>query len=252
MNGILNVYKPPCVTPYQSIKYLRSRLHILTETKIGYAGRLDPLASGVLLLMLGEECKKRDIYQNHDKKYRFDLTFGIRTDSLDPLGIVQADTVFSEIDKDRMRIVLKKFIGEINQKYPLYSSYAINGVPMFKLAREGAITDADRPIKSVNIKALSLIDLQRKSLKDYADGVIERVNRIEGHFRQTAVIDSWKRIKESNQIVQIATIEADVSTGTYIRSLAEDISKELNTFGIADNIIRTSVGKYTLDESLRL
>lgn len=253
MTGLINVYKECCVTPYQSIKLFREKLHIRNSVKIGYAGRLDPLASGVLLLMLGDECKNRDYHQDHIKTYNFDLVLGLDTDSLDPLGLIQSvDLKSREISPSDIN--LNKYLGLSSQKYPLFSSYHINGIPMYKLARKGLIKKKDRPQKDIIIDTLLLEEIKRIELSEYAKDVISRVKKVKGVFRQADTVKDWENITQENlhSNLNIINLTVAVSSGTYIRSLSEDIASDLGTVGLADNIIRKSVGEYKIEDSFRI
>ncbi len=253
MNGLINVFKAPCITPYQTIIKLKTKYHLKRSLKIGYAGRLDPLASGVLLLMIGNECKNRNFHQAHIKEYNFNLILGIETDSLDPLGLIKR--IDHKIDKRSLtKLDLTKFLGVNDQKYPLYSSYHIDGVPMYKLARNKLIQNDSRPVKEIDIHDIKINKMSSLSFNEYSTKVIERIRKINGHFRQRSVIESWDKalIKYKDRSLNIINITTTVSTGTYIRTLCEDIALELDTVGIADNIIRKRVGEYKIEDSLRI
>lgn len=252
MNGLLNVYKPRSLTPLQTIHSLRKYLAIDESVKIGYAGRLDPLASGVLLLMIGDECKRRDLFQEMAKQYRFNILFGLRTDSLDPLGNIIKKVRNYDLVSDELEEVLSQLQGNIELKYPLYSSYAIDGVPMHKLARAGLLKPTERPSKIVDIKSIELLDLKFISLTELARKFINEIDQVEGHFEQEEVIKSWKAYSKCNNEVQVATIEVEASSGTYVRSLAEMIGDMLKIPTLAYDIERLSVGNFSISNSLKV
>lgn len=250
MNGLINVYKKRCDTPYQTVKKVRNMLGFDDSVKIGYAGRLDPLASGVLLLMIGDECKNRDVHQNHSKTYTFDLVVGISTDSLDPLGIItEIDQSSLNINESQIIKLLNTFVGSQSQKYPSFSSKTINGISMYKLAKKNKLKENEIPSKLINIHKISLNSMRSEKFQEYTDQIIDDIKRIKGYFRQNEVINSWK-ILNFNENVKIINITVEVSSGTYIRVLAEEIAKKLDTIGIADNIIRTRVGDYFISNSI--
>ncbi len=252
MNGLLNVYKPRSLTPLQTIHSLRKFLAIDESVKIGYAGRLDPLASGVLLLMIGDECKNRESFQGLTKSYQFNILFGIRTDSLDPLGRIVREDLAYNIDLKEINRVLSQVKGNIELKYPLYSSYAIDGVPMHKLARAGVLKSKDRPLKIVEIKRITLLDLKRISISLLSTKFIEEIKKVNGHFDQKNVITTWKSYSKIKAEVKVATIEVEASSGTYVRSLAELVGDMLKIPTIAYDIERLKVGNFNINNSLKV
>lgn len=254
MNGLININKPKCATPLASLHKLRRSISIPDTVKIGYAGRLDPLASGVLLAMIGDTCRERDRFQALEKSYNFRVLLGVHTDSLDPLGIVDEIRI-SEADPSitTIRKILKKTELIQDQRIPLYSSYTINGTQMYKLARSGDITDIDRPIREISIRSLQL-EAQTFVDRDLLiDRFLSEIDQVEGNFRQDDIISRWKSIKkELPSKLHILNCTATVSSGTYIRSIAEQIGTYLNTTAIAYDIVRTSVGKFSLSNSFYL
>ncbi|HEX9805051.1 MAG TPA: hypothetical protein VGA67_05190, partial [Candidatus Dojkabacteria bacterium] len=132
MQKILQIDKRVGETPLEAIEKFRENHPEYEDVKMAYAGRLDPMASGLLLVLIGEECRKRDQYQNLDKVYEFEIILGIETDSLDILGLITKNSLQyrkSEILPQLERIVAK-FPKKFKQKYPLYSSKTINGKPL--------------------------------------------------------------------------------------------------------------------------
>ena len=149
MVKVLNVYKPIGFTPNQLIEELRinppATLRAamragnkeLRSEKIGFAGRLDPLAHGVLLLMIGDENKNRDKYLSFPKVYEFQVLFGVATDTYDALGFLQSTKLKNTPDNLDVQIAefINNKIGKQVQVYPPYSSKAVLGKPLFWWAR---------------------------------------------------------------------------------------------------------------------
>src|SRR6185436_4759837 len=134
MKKILNVYKPKGLTPLAVVNQVKNKFPQYQKEKIAYAGRLDPLAHGVLLLMIGEETtKQKDNYLNLPKDYEFEVLFGVSTDTYDVLGILQNINCHSR-EGGNPEIEIKKFLasklGKQTQTYPPYSSKAVNGKPL--------------------------------------------------------------------------------------------------------------------------
>ncbi len=123
MNGIIVVDKPKSFTSFDVIAILRKALN---QRKIGHMGTLDPMATGVLPILLGDSAKFQIYSNNHDKTYIADLKFGITTDTLDITGNILSETK-SSVNREELQKVLKTFIGEIFQVPPMFSAIKIKG-----------------------------------------------------------------------------------------------------------------------------
>ena len=251
--NIINTYKPVGKTPLQMIDELKRRQPELLNKKIAYAGRLDPMAEGVLLLLVEPETKKRDKYQKLDKTYEFKILFGIETDSLDVLGMITQENK-KEIDKDRLEKVTEKLKGQIKLPYPIYSSKTVNGKPLFWWARKNKLDEIQIPLKRSKIHELELVSIDTVSRERLSNRVIKRLSKVQGDFRQEKIIDNWKDHfkKTSKNSYEIAKLKARVSSGTYIRSLSKLIANNVGTSGIDLKIKRTKVGKFDIKDSNNL
>src|SRR4029077_12126698 len=135
-------------TPLQTVKKLQKQNQKYQNIKIGYAGRLDPMADGLLLLLLGRENKKRKKYEDLAKQYEFTVLFGVATDSYDLLGKL-TKVCKTTINETRIRQATKQFVGTYNQPYPPYSSKTVNGKPLYFYARENRLSEIIIPTKNV-------------------------------------------------------------------------------------------------------
>lgn len=152
MNGILLVLKPPGMTSFDVVAWLRG---IFRVKKIGHAGTLDPAAAGLLPVCIGKATGTIDWFQDFDKSYRAEMVLGITTDTQDGEGeILQRNSV--EVDADRLCSVMHGFIGEYEQIPPMYSAVKINGKRLYELARQGM--ELDRKSRPVKITSLKLIN----------------------------------------------------------------------------------------------
>ena len=222
--------------------------------RMAYAGRLDPMASGLMVVLVGDECLKRDEYQNMDKEYEFELVFGLNTDTYDFLGLLNNFNFeyFKNIDIDSFLHVIKnKFTGEIIQTYPPYSSYSFKGKPLWKWSKEGLIDSLNIPAKKVRVMKLDFVSGYNKLLTDLVNEQLLILNKVKGDFRQDIISDKWISFvnKFPDLNLQIIKMRAFVSSGTYIRSLVSEIGKEFSVGAMVINIHRTKVGNYSLSES---
>jgi tRNA pseudouridine55 synthase len=156
---VLNIDKPRDWTSHDVVDHVRRLTRI---RRVGHAGTLDPLATGVLLLALGNGTKLTPFLHECPKTYRATLRLGVRTDSYDAAGKVIAVRAVEAIDRARVETALMAFRGPIAQVPPMYSALKRQGQRLYHLARQGL--DVDRPSRRVHIFRLSLLDLSAETL----------------------------------------------------------------------------------------
>ena len=151
IHGVLNLNKPPKLTSRQAVDCVK---RILDIKKAGHGGTLDPDATGVLLICLGDGTKLFEALQTGTKEYEGTLILGVTTDTLDANGqiIETADT--SQITTDQIRSACQQFIGEIEQMPPMFSAVKHKGKPLYKLARQGI--EVERRSRRVFIESIEL------------------------------------------------------------------------------------------------
>jgi tRNA pseudouridine55 synthase len=197
------------------------------KTKVGHGGTLDPLASGVLPIALGEATKLCGRMLGATKGYDFTIRFGDETDTLDLEGKVVATSDIRPT-LDQVEAVLPEFTGEIEQVPPAYSALKIEGKAAYARARAGE--DVELKPRNVTIHALT-IGQSRES---------------EGSARRQEQRDS--RVRWNDEV----TLSCTVSKGTYIRSLARDIANALGTVGHVSYLRRTRAGPFSLESAISL
>ena len=208
MNGFLIVNKDLGYTSRDIVNIVSKRLE---TKKVGHTGTLDPAASGVLVLCIGNGLKLCELLTNHDKEYIASVTLGIETDTLDMDGtIISTETV--DIDEDTIRQAVGSFLGSYLQEVPKYSAVKVNGKKLYEYARNNI--DVKLPSKMVTISSIEIVDNI-----EYVDGKI--------NFK----------------------IKTTVSKGTYIRSLVRDIGKRLGCPAVMSGLVRTRVGEFKLDNA---
>ena len=140
MDGILNIHKPSGPTSFTTVARLRA---LLGEPKAGHGGTLDPLASGVLPVFLGQATRLAEYLMEHPKSYRAEIELGVSTDSYDAEGAVTGRNDASGIGRDSLEDCLKRFRGDITQTPPVYSALKQHGQPLYKLARQGQAVEVE-------------------------------------------------------------------------------------------------------------
>lgn len=157
MNGVIIINKPEGFTSFDVVAVVR---RLTGQRKIGHTGTLDPNATGVLPILLGNATKAQDIVPNHDKAYTAKFRLGITTDTLDIWG-----TVLSECGRTATRAdflsVLDNFRGEIEQLPPMYSAVKVNGQRLYDLARQGR--EVERKPRRVTVYSLELVDFDEET-----------------------------------------------------------------------------------------
>ena len=208
MNGVIIVDKEKGKTSFDEIRDIRKKYNI---KKVGHAGTLDPMATGVLIILVGEATKLSDYLMNHDKEYIATLKLGKKTDTGDSEGTIIEEKEIPNLCKENVQNVLNTFIGKSKQIPPMYSAIKVNGKKLYELAREGK--EIERQEREIEIYSLEIIKL----------------------------------IEENKKIAEIE-FKVNCSKGTYIRTLCEDIAEKLGTCGYMKELRRTRVGRFTLND----
>ena len=210
-NGILIVNKPSGITSRDVVNIVGKTLN---TKKVGHTGTLDPMATGVLVLCLGNALKVCELITANDKEYIAKVILGIETETLDTTSPI-INTKKTNITKEEIEKVLNSFKGSYLQEVPKYSAVKINGKKLYEYAREGK--EIELPKKMVTIYDIQLVS----DITYYND-------------------------------TTSFYIKTTVSKGTYIRSLIRDIGYKLNTCGCMDSLERTRQGIFNIDNSYTL
>lgn len=207
MNGILCMNKPQDFTSFDVIGKLRGILHM---KRLGHTGTLDPMATGVLPILVGTATKACDILPNQDKTYQATVVFGKATDTLDIWGKPLQNYPEQHVTEAALCAILPEFLGDITQLPPMYSAVSVNGKRLYELARKGETVE--RPTRTVHIDAITL--------------------------------DAF------DETQQTATLTISCGKGTYIRTLLSDIGQRLGGDAVMTALTRTAACGYPLQECL--
>lgn len=250
-------------TPLSCAEKWRAAHPQYADVPLAYAGRLDPMASGKLLVLIGDECKNQTNYHGLDKEYEFSILFGISSDSLDVLGRLQThDFDAKKLTEEHVQSVLKELTGKISLPYPKFSAKTVHGKPLHMWTLENRLDEIKIPTKNSTVYSLELGTIESISKEDIVQQALEKVNSIPevtdprkalgNDFRRTDVRADWNNILTNEFLPSeyiIANLTCTASSGTYMRTLAELISKKLETGGLAWRIHRTKIGTYDSEES---
>lgn len=251
MDTIKLINKPPFLTPLQTIDIFRKKHPEYETATLGYAGRLDPLAEGLLLVLVNDENKHRKIYERLDKEYTCTALFGLTTDSYDYMGLFTQEPKPSQDPSNTLKTILPTFIGKQMQEYPMYSSARVNGKPLYYWARNN-VTDIKIPTKEITIFDITCKSIQTISLSKFAQFAVDGISKVEGKFRQEEIINQWNTYLNIQDQYFVADLHITCSSGTYVRGLIHEIGTKIGSGALAYNIKRTRVGEYSLDQAILL
>lgn len=243
-------------TPLEALERLRSDAGIPKSVPLAYAGRLDPMASGTLLVLIGEECKRQQTYHTLDKEYQCEVLFGVHSDSGDVLGITECEKDPPQVRSAHLRRVLHDLLGPTQLPYPHFSSKTVRGKPLHTWTLENRLDEITIPFRTSTIYKLTPENMHGRTGSEIRAEVLEKIKRlplvtdpkkaIGRDFRRDEVLASWKHLKDTHAdtYFQIMKIRCICSSGMYMRSLAEEIARRLGTVGLAYSIHRTRIGAY--------
>ena len=215
LNGILNVYKEAGWTSFDVVAKLRG---ILKTKKIGHGGTLDPSVTGVLPVAVGKSTRLLEYMEAAGKIYEGEVTIGFSTETEDADGeIVSKTPVERELTESEIDSVMKNFIGKIKQIPPMYSAVKINGKKLYEYARAGQTVD--RPAREITIKS----------------------------FVRTSPVMT----DEAAGLVRFS-FKVECSKGTYVRTLAVDLAKQLGYAGHMSKLQRTASNGLMIKDAVKL
>ncbi len=245
MQKVILLNKKEGQTPLQALQLFRRKNKKYQDSKMTYAGRLDPMASGLLLILVDEKIKDKEKFLNLDKEYNFEILFGFATDTYDILGKITKVNIIKIKTEELRRTINKEldnFKGKIKQKYPPYSSKTIGGKPLFYYARKGE--DVELPEKLIEIKKIKLLKIRKRRGDKLLKDIKKRVDKIEGDFRQIEIKNIWEEKINPEEFYFIASLNIKCSSGTYVRVLANSLGQKIKIPALAYSIERSKVGKY--------
>ena len=254
MKRVLNIYKKSGETPLEVINRLRVDNPKYQNEKITYAGRLDPLAEGVLILLAGDAVYEKEKYLKLDKEYEAEILFGFTTDTYDILGLPKINRKIENLKKEKLAESLKIFLGKDKMPFPPYSSYKIKGKPLFEWAREGRLEEIEVPEKEREVYEIKLIGLRKITGEKILVKINKKINKVKGDFRQQGILNKWSEIleKEFHSDFQTVKLSIKCSSGTYIRSIAHNLGKGFGTGAVLLSLKRVRVGKFKVEKSRKL
>ncbi len=241
-------------TPLVAAERLRESLGIPASVPFAYAGRLDPMASGKLLILIGDECKKQKEYHSFDKEYRVEILLGAQSDTGDVLGLIES-CFLPPVEKMDILKVLSRLCGHNAFPYPHFSSKTVHGKPLHTWALEKRLHEIEIPTQHSVIHRVTLngirtvpreeVLLTVRAKIETIPKVTEERKALGADFRRDDVRASWDQFaRTAPAVLPLITVTIIASSGTYMRSLAGYMGAQLGTGGLAYSIHRTKIGRY--------
>ena len=236
----------------QTIERFRLEMKDFQNEKVTYAGRLDPMAEGLLILLTGNDVYKKKEFLHLPKTYDIDFFFGVSTDTYDILGFITdiAENI-EGISDNTLQRQLEEYLGEYNQAYPPYSSKTVQGKPLFTWAREGNIARIQIPTKKVEIFNIQFLKKKSIPISLFEKKIKQSVLRVVGDFRQKNIIEKWEIFFKNNtdEYIELYTIRVTASSGTYMRNIIHRLGEDMSTLACSLKITRLQIGDYVLENS---
>ena len=266
---------------FAAIKHFRKK-----NLKVGHAGTLDPLATGVLLVCIGPACKRAQEFQDHDKEYVAGIRFGATTPSYDLEKEVDRTFPYNHVTEEAVRAVLPSFLGTQEQVAPLFSAKSVDGVRAYEMARrmyrnaQKGLTDPDFDAAALETLHHSTITISELELLDFstapsaplemtglasgasANGVGQ--NFFDLFSGEKILVRGVSADAQNNASSRIhvadtsalglpeAHVRIACSKGTYIRAFARDLGEALGTGAHLSSLVRTKTGTFRLEDALSL
>ncbi len=243
-------------TPLHALEAFRAQHQEFSEVPLTYAGRLDPMAEGKMLILIGDECKNQDSYRGLDKEYEIEVLLDAGSDTGDALGLAAYSGYETRVDPKNLSKILARETGAHKRAYPAYSSKTVDGKPVFLHALQGTLKAISIPehiefihrITYQGSYALSRVELEA-GIERFLALVPKDASgskELGRDFRITEVRESWKAFFASVPERSFTALRLRVvcGSGAYMRTLAERVGESLGTKALALRINRTHIGKY--------
>lgn len=243
----------------RKVKFAAIRHFHKKNLKVGHAGTLDPLATGVLLVCIGNATKQAQSFQDHDKEYLAGIMFGATTPSYDREKDIDRRFPYEHISEESVAEVLPSFLGTHEQIAPLFSAKSVDGVRAYEMARRmyrqsAGTSSGDFDAAALSILQKSMITIHSISLESFVSSAL-----LPGAGSPEAVEDTSSSASSRINVIDtsalglpVATVRIACSKGTYIRAFARDIGEALGSGAFLNSLCRTRTGEFSIENSLSL
>ena len=243
----------------RKVKFAAIRHFHKKNLKVGHAGTLDPLATGVLLVCIGNATKQAQSFQDHDKEYLAGIMFGATTPSYDREKDIDRRFPYEHISEEAVAEVLPSFLGTHEQIAPLFSAKSVDGVRAYEMARRmykqsAGTSSGDFDAAALSILQKSMITIHSISLESFVPSTLptDVVSPKTVEDTSSSASSRINVIDTSALGLPVATVRIACSKGTYIRAFARDIGEALGSGAFLNSLCRTRTGEFSIENSLSL
>ena len=248
---MLRIYKPIGISCATLIKQLKE-LPEYKDQKLAFSGRLDEMAHGIVLILVGENTKKSPNCDALQKTYKFRFVIGVETDTSSTLGIIQNKNNPSVADTEKIR----EYIDSCNnttfiQEYHIFSSFVPKHskykMPLWQWALDKKLDElTEIPKKEVTIFDIKTLSQKEITIDNFVEETLLNLNKLnQGEFRKEIIVEQWKSFLNSSTMSTLTLCEfecvATVSTGFYVRQFVKDIGKLFNINVVVTEIERIAI-----------
>jgi tRNA pseudouridine(55) synthase len=242
--NVFHFWKNVSETTFQALGRFKEENEEHKDSKLCFAGRLDPMACGWIIILANNMVFKKDNYTSKDKVYEATVLVGVSTDTDDVFGLIEKVDLNTEDVYKKIQEVLPKYIGKQEQQFSHFSSKHVQGKALFQWATEKRLEEIEIPTHEIEVYDITVNNqsIDREKNEWFKD-LKQRVEGIEGDFRTEEIVSGWKNLLGDlpNDLMHLEfTISA--GSGTYVRQLVHDIGDEIKVPMTVFEIKRISIG----------
>jgi tRNA pseudouridine55 synthase len=242
---VLPLYKPAGPTPLQALERLRHHAGLGSE-KLTYAGRLDPLAEGVMLILGGEDRYRKEQYTGLDKTYEAEFLIGWGSDTGDVLGRIHR----ARPGEGRVEDAVRSLEGERERRVPAWASVPVDGKSLVWYQLQGQ--PVQPPLRPMRVDQALLRGERRVDADTLHRCIIQKISLVHGSFRQTEALTDWASCLSEPDQGRLIHVSCITGPGTYVRSLAAELGAFLGTEALLFSLCRSRVGRWAAADCIHL
>lgn len=216
-------------------KRVSEKLNIPTS----HTGTLDPLAEGVIKIIVGDESRNKEKFISEDKTYSFKFLLGFSTDTHDALGLIEKTYLRENIEEENIIFQINSFLGVYNQKYPNFSSKKVLGKSLWQYFRD--VQEVPQVFINGEIKKIDIKNIQKLKREAVLSKIYSQINQIQGNFRQKEILQRYSESQFPDEFL-IIEVSMVMTRGLYVRGLARDLEDKTGIPCIILDLIRIADG----------
>lgn len=205
-----------------------------------HTGTLDPMAEGVVKIIVGEGSRNKEEYISPEKTYQFKILFGFSTDTHDALGLIDEFINSFSFQQEAIESSIKSFLGFYRQQYPNYSSKKILGKSLWQYEREGI--KVPEVYIDGEVKSIEIVSFNNLEAKKIIEKIKNQIHQIHGNFRQKEILKKYESIEIPEYFIAVE-VKVVMTRGLYVRGFVRDLSKKVNLPCIVLDLIRLKDGE---------